>query len=135
MPAYVLSKLSPRDLLQELAGTAKVSAKSIRVLLLERRSEVVPVTVILLNRPAMILHYVGRFPALGAKNFAGAALREAALSEHIGNMDSVHPVNPFGLDARLDGDRDAVYDHDQHSNQFGTNDRGEKPVVSRLSPQ
>jgi len=59
----------------------------------------------------MILDDVDRLVAFGAENFVRATLKEAPRSQHIGNMDSVHPVNPFGLNAGLDGYRDAVYDH------------------------
>jgi hypothetical protein len=102
------------------------------MLLLEGRSKVVPVTVILLNRSAMILHHVDWIFAIGAENFVGATLREAARSEYIGDMDSIHPVNPVGFDASLDGDRDAVDDHNNTLTNLGPNDRGEKHLFSRL---
>jgi hypothetical protein len=78
------------------------------MLLLERRSKIVPVPVILLERPATILQDVGRLVALGAENFVEATLREAPRSEHIGDMDLIHPINPFGLDGGLNVYRDAV---------------------------
>jgi hypothetical protein len=85
------------------------------VLLLERRSKVVPVTVILLQRSATILQGVGKLVALGAENFVEATLREAPRSEHIWDMDSVHPVHPLGFDAGLNSYRDAVYNRPQIS--------------------
>jgi acetate kinase len=78
------------------------------VILLEGRSEVVSVTVIILQRPATIQEDVGQLVALGAENFMEATLREASSSKYIRNMDSVHPVHPFRLDAGLNSYRDAV---------------------------
>jgi hypothetical protein len=85
------------------------------VILLEGRSKVVPVTVILLKRPATILQDVGQLVTLGAESFVEATLREAPRSEHIRNVDLVHPSHPFGLDAGLNNYRDAVYDRPQIS--------------------
>jgi hypothetical protein len=78
------------------------------VLFLEGGRKVVPVTVILLNRSAPILHHVGRFVVLGTESFVNATLCETARPQHIGNMDFVHPINPIDLNARLKGYRDAV---------------------------
>ena len=100
-----------RDFFQQMARTTELSGKPIRVRLLEGWRKVITVTVILLNRSALILHHVGRFFALGANSLVDATLCEAARLKHIGNMDFVHPIYPFGLDAGLKGYRDAVY-HD-----------------------
>jgi hypothetical protein len=85
-------RFNPGDLLQELTRTPEASGKAIRMLLLEGRSKVIPVMVILLNRSAMILQDVDGILAVGARNFEDATLGKAARSQHIGNMDSVHPV-------------------------------------------
>lgn len=117
-PRYLalgLTRLDRCDLLQQLTRTAAASAESIRVLLLERWSKVVAVTVILLERPATILQDVGHVIALGAENFVEVTLREASCSEHIRDMDSLHPVNPFRLNTGLNSYRDAVYNRPQIS--------------------
>ena len=95
------------DLLQELAGTTEAAGEPIGMFLLEGRGKIVPVTVILLERPAMILHHVARIGRIGPDDPVDAALGGASSADDIGNMNasSSNRATPTrsGIDGYCDG--------------------------------
>jgi len=99
------------DLLEELASTSKAPGKPIGMLLLEGGGKTVAVAVILLERLAVILHHVGRIGRSGVDELVDTTLGEATGADHIGNMDSLHPVEPLQLDSGLNGYLNFVNDH------------------------
>jgi hypothetical protein len=101
----------PGDLLQELTNTTKAPGKPNGVLLLEGRGKIVPITVILFERPAMILHHVARIGRIGVDDLVDTTLGEASSANDIGNMDALHPIEPLRFDVGINGYGNAINNH------------------------
>jgi len=100
-----------RDFFKNLANPAKSASKFVGMLFLKGRGKIFPVTGIVIQGTAMILHHVTWIWRIGVDHSVDSAFSEASSADDVGNMAAIHPFPPFGLNGGIDGDGNVINDH------------------------